>query len=159
MFYVGEFLHAFTISALTAALFLGGWRGPFAEQIPILGVAYFFIKAFIVYFFVALIRISMPRLRIDQMLNFNWKFLTPLALVLLIATAVVDKAFYLVIPGLNISAGLLPWARAGAHLGVNLIIVFVTVQILKSHHISTVKIVGKPRPVAVAPEPPASVIS
>ncbi len=64
MFYVGEFLHAFTISALTAALFLGGWRGPGAEQIPILGVAWFFIKAFMVYFVVALIRISMPRLRI-----------------------------------------------------------------------------------------------
>jgi NADH-quinone oxidoreductase subunit H len=44
MFYVGEFLHAFTISALTATLFLGGWRGPWAEQLPILGVAWFFIK-------------------------------------------------------------------------------------------------------------------
>ena len=71
MFYVGEFLHAFTISALTATLFLGGWRGPWAEQIPILGVAWFFIKAFIVYFVVVLIRISMPRLRIDQMLEFQ----------------------------------------------------------------------------------------
>src|SRR5512137_52053 len=138
MFYVGEFLHAFTISALTATLFLGGWRGPFAEQFPILGVAWFFIKAFIVYFAVALIRISMPRLRIDQMLNFNWKFLTPLALVLLIFTAIVDKAFFLVIPDLNISANLLPWARAGVHLLVNIIILFVTVQILKSYRIKTV---------------------
>jgi NADH-quinone oxidoreductase subunit H len=159
MFYVGEFLHAFTISALTAAIFLGGWRGPWAEQIPILGVAWFFIKAFMVYFVVALIRISMPRLRIDQMLNFNWKFLTPLALVLLIATAVVDKVFYLVIPGLNISASLLPWVRAGVHLLMNVVIVLVTVQILKGHHITSVRIVGKPRPIAVAPEPPASVIS
>ena len=95
MFYVGEFLHAFTISALTATLFLGGWRGPWAEQIPILGVAWFFIKAFIVYFVVVLIRISMPRLRIDQMLNFNWKFLTPLALVLLIVTAVRGQSCFL----------------------------------------------------------------
>ncbi len=159
MFYVGEFLHAFTISALTAALFLGGWRGPGAEQIPILGVAWFFIKAFMVYFVVALIRISMPRLRIDQMLNFNWKFLTPLALVLLIATAVVDKVFYMVVPGFNIPAGLFPWVRAGVHLLMNGIIVLVTIQILKSHSISAVKLVGNPRPVAVAPEPPASVIS
>ncbi len=96
---------------------------------------------------------------IDQMLNFNWKFLTPLALVLLIATAVVDKTFYTVIPGLNISASLLPWARAGVHLLTNVIIILVTIQILKSHHITSVKVVGKPRPVAVAPEPPASVIS
>ena len=159
MFYVGEFLHAFTISALTAAIFLGGWRGPGAEQIPILGVAYFFIKAFMVYFVVALIRISMPRLRIDQMLNFNWKFLTPLALVLLIATAVVDKTFYTVVSGLNISASILPWMRAGVHLLMNVIIVLVTIQILKSQHITSIKVVGKPRPVAVAPEPPASVIS
>ena len=159
MFYVGEFLHAFTISALTATLFLGGWRGPWAEQIPILGVAWFFIKAFIVYFVVVLIRISMPRLRIDQMLNFNWKFLTPLALVLLIVTAVVDKVFYIIIPGFNILNSIIPWVRAGVHLLVNVIIVLITVQILKTHRIKGVQVVGKPRPVAVAPEPPASVIS
>jgi NADH-quinone oxidoreductase subunit H len=82
MFYVGEFLHAFTISALVATLFFGGWRGPWSEQVPILGVVWFFIKTFLVYYVVVLIRITMPRLRIDQMLNFNWKFLTPLALVL-----------------------------------------------------------------------------
>ncbi len=159
MFYVGEFLHAFTISALTATLFLGGWRGPFAEQFPILGVAWFFIKAFIVYFVVVLIRISMPRLRIDQMLNFNWKFLTPLALVLLIFTAIVDKLFFMLIPGLNIAETYIPWARAGVHLLVNVVIVMVTIQILKTHRIKGVQVVGKPRPVAVAPEPPASVIS
>ena len=159
MFYVGEFLHAFTISALTAALFLGGWRGPFAQQFPILGVAWFFAKAFFVYFLVVLIRISMPRLRIDQMLNFNWKFLTPLALILLVVTAVVDKVFYLVIPGMNIAETFIPWARAGVHLLVNLIMIFVTIQILKFHKVAGIPVVGKPRPVAVAPEPPASVIS
>jgi NADH-quinone oxidoreductase subunit H len=159
MFYVGEFLHAFTISALTATLFLGGWRGPWAEQVPILGVFWFFIKAFIVYFVVVLIRISMPRLRIDQMLNFNWKFLTPLALVLLILTAVVDKVFYMLLPGFNLMNTVIPWARAGVHLLVNIIIVLITVQILKTHRIKGVQVVGKPRPIAVAPEPPASVIS
>jgi NADH-quinone oxidoreductase subunit H len=91
MFYVGDFLHAFTISALTATLYFGGWRGPGSEAYPILGIAYFFIKTFIIYFLVILIRISMPRLRIDQMLDFNWKFLTPIALVLLMATAIVEK--------------------------------------------------------------------
>ena len=159
MFYVGEFLHAFTISALTATLFLGGWRGPLAEQLPILGVAWFFIKTFIVYFVVVLIRISMPRLRIDQMLDFNWKFLTPLALVLLVVTAVVDKVFYMVIPGFPIADAVIPWVRAGVHLLVNLIIVLITVQLLKTHQIKAIRVVGQPRPVAVAPEPPASVIS
>jgi len=159
MFYVGEFLHAFTISALMATLFLGGWRGPWAEQVPILGVFWFFIKAFIVYFFVVLIRISMPRLRIDQMLNFNWKFLTPLALVLLVVTAIVEKSFLLVTPGLNLTETALPWLRAGLHLSVNLIIILITIQILKTHRIKEVRVVATPRPVAVAPEPPASVIS
>jgi NADH-quinone oxidoreductase subunit H len=90
MFYVGEFLHAFTISALTATLFLGGWRGPGSETYPILGTLYFFIKTFIIYFVVAWIRISLPRLRIDQMLNFNWKFLTPLAFALVLVTALAN---------------------------------------------------------------------
>jgi NADH-quinone oxidoreductase subunit H len=159
MFYVGEFLHAFTISALVATLFLGGWRGPWAEQLPILGVAWFFIKAFLVYFVVVLIRISMPRLRIDQMLNFNWKFLTPLALVLLIVTAIVEKSFIAIVPGLNLSDAAIPWVRAGMHLLVNLIIILITIQLLKNHRIKEVRVVAKPRPVAVAPEPPASVIS
>jgi NADH-quinone oxidoreductase subunit H len=159
MFYVGEFLHAFTISALVATLFLGGWRGPWAEQLPILGVAWFFIKAFLVYFVVVLIRISMPRLRIDQMLNFNWKFLTPLALVLLVVTAIVEKSFLLISPGLNLSETALPWIRAGMHLFTNLIIILITVQILKTHRIKEIRVVATPRPVAVAPEPPASVIS
>jgi NADH-quinone oxidoreductase subunit H len=159
MFYVGEFLHAFTISALVATLFLGGWRGPWAEQLPILGIAWFFIKAFLVYFVVVLIRISMPRLRIDQMLNFNWKFLTPLALVLLIVTAIVEKTFITIVPGLNLSDAIIPWVRAGMHLLVNLIIILVTIQLLKTHRIKEVRVVATPRPVAVAPEPPASVIS
>jgi NADH-quinone oxidoreductase subunit H len=159
MFYVGEFLHAFTISALVATLFLGGWRGPWAEQLPILGVAWFFIKAFLVYFVVVLIRISMPRLRIDQMLNFNWKFLTPLALVLLIVTAIVEKSFIAIVPGLNLLDAAIPWVRAGMHLLVNLIIILITIQLLKNHRIKEVRVVAKPRPVAVAPEPPASVIS
>ena len=159
MFYVGEFLHAFTISALTATLFLGGWRGPWAEQVPILGVAWFFIKSFIVYFVVVLIRISMPRLRIDQMLNFNWKFLTPLALVLLIVTAIADKLFFLFLPDLNLAEMAVPWVRAGIHLLMNLIIGFFTIQLLKNHRIEAVRVVAQPKPVAVAPEPPASVIS
>ncbi len=159
MFYVGEFLHAFTISALTATLFFGGWRGPWSSQIPILGVFWFFIKTFIIYFVVVLIRISMPRLRIDQMLNFNWKFLTPLALILLIITAIVDKLFYTLIPGLNLTTAVIPWLRAGTHLVVNVIIVLVVLLLLRTHRIKAAQVVAQPRPVAVAPEPPASVIS
>lgn len=91
MFFVGEFLHAFTISALVTTLFFGGWRGPWAEQVPMLGVIYFFIKTAAAFFVVIWVRGSMPRIRVDHMLAFNWKFLTPLSLAALVVTAVVDK--------------------------------------------------------------------
>ncbi|NIS80684.1 MAG: NADH-quinone oxidoreductase subunit NuoH [Anaerolineales bacterium] len=91
MFFVAEFLHAFTISALTTTLFFGGWQGPGATQFPLLGLLYFFIKTSLVYFVVIWIRGSFPRIRIDQMNNLNWKFFTPLALAGLVFTAVAEK--------------------------------------------------------------------
>jgi NADH-quinone oxidoreductase subunit H len=145
MFYVGEFLHAFTVSALTATLFFGGWRGPWAEQWPILGVAYFFVKTFVVYFFVIVLRITMPRLRIDQMLNFNWKFLTPVALVLLIGTALVEKTLQI----LGQDSMLI---RTVVHLGMNLLIVWGTVEILRRSTKQERQRVAEPRPVAIAPQ-------
>ena len=93
MFFAGEFLHAFTIGVLTAILFFGGWRGPGAEEFPLLGVVYLMAKAGAAYFIVMWVRSTLPRIRIDHMLNFNWKFLTPLSLSLLIVTAILDKAF------------------------------------------------------------------
>jgi NADH-quinone oxidoreductase subunit H len=161
MFYVGEFLHAFTISALSATLFLGGWRGPGAEAVPILGVFYFFLKTFLVYFVVVLIRISMPRLRIDQMLNFNWKFLTPIGLVLLIVTAVLDKLIQIVLPDLGLAVGTagFNWLRAALHLTANVLIALVIIRRLRSYKIPARRTVAEPKPIAVAPEPPASVIS
>jgi NADH-quinone oxidoreductase subunit H len=91
MFFVAEFLHAFTISALTVTLFLGGWQGPGAEAAPILGFIYFLIKTSAVYFVVIWFRGTFPRVRIDQLNTLNWKFLVPLALAVVIVTAVVDK--------------------------------------------------------------------
>ncbi len=91
MFFVAEFLHAFTIGALTTTLFLGGWLGPGVDRYPILGVVYFFGKSLLVWFTVIWVRMSLPRIRIDQMLAFNWKLLTPLALAAVIVFAVADK--------------------------------------------------------------------
>jgi NADH-quinone oxidoreductase subunit H len=91
MFYVGDFLHAFTVGALFSTLFLGGWRGPGAEQYPLLGLVYFFLKTIVVWFVTVWIRGSFPRVRIDQLLALNWKFLTPLALLIVAVTAVVNK--------------------------------------------------------------------
>ncbi len=49
-FFVGDFLHAFTIALLFAVIFLGGWNGPAADRIPILGFVYLMIKTSIMYF-------------------------------------------------------------------------------------------------------------
>ena len=136
--YAGELLHAITVSALVATLFLGGWRGPYVQQVPILGVMYLFIKAFLVYFVIMWVRYSFPRLRIDQIMDFCWKFLTPLALVLLIVTAILDKA----LTGTNAST------RLFAHLGANIIIALATVQILRTYARRERRRVGEDRPTA-----------
>ncbi len=93
MFFAAEFLHAFTIGVLFAILFLGGWRGPGAEEFRLLGVVYLMAKGLLGYFIVMWVRSTLPRIRIDQMLGFNWKFLTPVSLALLIVTAILDKAY------------------------------------------------------------------
>lgn len=122
MFYLAEFLHAFTISALTATLFLGGWRGPGAAQYPTLGLVYFFVKTFAVYFVNVWTRGTLPRLRIDHMMSFCWKFLTPLSLLLLVLAALVDKIGQSLIPDYLVPgfAGMLP--RTAILLGVNIVI-------------------------------------
>lgn len=91
MFYVGDFLHAFTMALLFATLFLGGWRGPGAESLPILGIGWFFLKTALVYFLTVLMRGVLPRFRIDQMTYLNWKFLTPFALLGLMLIALLNK--------------------------------------------------------------------
>ena len=93
LFFAAEFLHAFTIGVLFAIFFLGGWRGPGAEQFRLLGVVYLMLKGLLGYFIVMWVRSTLPRIRIDHMLAFNWKFLTPLSLALLVMTAILDKAF------------------------------------------------------------------
>jgi NADH-quinone oxidoreductase subunit H len=91
MFFVAEFLHSFTIGAVVATLFLGGWRGPGAEAYPLLGFVYFLLKTLAIWFVIVWIRATLPRIRIDQMLGFSWKFLTPIALGILMLTALIDK--------------------------------------------------------------------
>jgi NADH-quinone oxidoreductase subunit H len=113
MFYVADFLRAFTSSLIFATIFLGGWQGPWAAQVPILGFFYLLIKSVIVWFLGVWIRGSLPRFRIDQMLDINWKILMPASLILVLLTALVDKGFgfssiflrYVVLFLLNIGVG------------------------------------------------------
>ncbi len=84
--FLGEFVHALVVSALFAVLFLGGWRGPWLP--PYLWTL---IKTGLGIFLFFWLRATLPRIRIDQMLNLNWKFLTPLMILNLIGVALVDK--------------------------------------------------------------------
>jgi hypothetical protein len=80
-------------------------------------------------------------------------------LVLLIITAVIDKIILTTLPGLGLTDSALTWLRAGIHLLVNILIGLGLIRILKSYQIKARRVVAKPTPIAVAPEPPASVIS
>ena len=87
MFMAGEFMHVFTVAVLTAVLFLGGWWGPFVDQLPALGFIWLGLKTAVVYLFMLLIRNTVPRFRIDQVMNINWKFMVPLSILLILVQA------------------------------------------------------------------------
>lgn len=87
MFFAGEFMHVFTNGVLMAVLFTGGWWGPGVESVPMLGLVYLLIKASLWYLLSLLIRNALPRVRIDQLMAINWKFLVPISIVNLLLTA------------------------------------------------------------------------
>ena len=132
LFYAGELLHAFTFGGFIAVLFFGGYGGFFGlEKIgffswlnnPFIQVVVFLAKAMFGYWVIMWIKYSMPRIRIDHMLAFNWKFLTPLALIVLVNTAVLSKVL----------AGLPAW---GYDLGMffsNVVIGYITIEILRAY--------------------------
>ena len=75
MFFVAEYTNMFIISAIATTLFLGGWQGPYLP-----GLVWFLLKSYGFVFFLMWMRWTLPRLRMDQMMSFAWKFLTPIAL-------------------------------------------------------------------------------
>jgi len=74
MFFFAEYVNLFTVSAIAATLFLGGWSG---FLLP--GIFWFLIKTFAIVFIIIWIRWTFPRLRVDQLSDFGWKVLVPLA--------------------------------------------------------------------------------
>jgi len=132
LFYAGELLHAFTFGGFMAVLFFGGYGGFFGlEKIgffswlnnPFVQAVVFLAKAMFGYWVIMWIKYSMPRIRIDHMLAFNWKFLTPLALVVLVNTAVLSKVL----------AGLPNWGYVLGMFFSNIVIGFITVEILRAY--------------------------
>jgi NADH-quinone oxidoreductase subunit H len=132
LFYAGELLHAFTFGGFIAVLFFGGYGGFFGlEKIgifswlnnPFVQAVVFLAKAMFGYWVIMWIKYSMPRIRIDHLLAFNWKFLTPLALVVLVNTAVLSKVL----------TGLPNWGYVLGMFLSNIVIGFITVEILRAY--------------------------
>ncbi len=89
LFLLAEYAGIVVLSALTAVLFLGGWRGPADD---VLGWVWTFAKTGLVALLVIWVRVAWPRLREDQLQGLAWKVLVPLALGQLTLTGVVVVA-------------------------------------------------------------------
>jgi NADH-quinone oxidoreductase subunit H len=89
MFFFAEYTNMLVLGALGATLFLGGWEGPFPDSAPWLGPLWLLLKAYAIIFLMMWARWTFPRLRFDQLMNFAWKLLIPIALVNLVVTALV----------------------------------------------------------------------
>ena len=102
-YYLAEYLNLFVISGIAATVFLGGWApiniGVAAfdgvmDMIP--GFVWFFGKAFLVVWLLMWVRWTFPRLRIDQILKLEWKYLMPLSLInIVLMTVIVALGIYI----------------------------------------------------------------
>ena len=131
LFLAGEYIGTLFMSALFSTLFLGGYRFLGLETLVvgdgifigrILGLLIVFTKTFLVFFVFMWIRGTLPRFRIDQMLNFNWKVMVPASLALILVVALVEK---------TLPADVAPLIRVLAHLISNLILMGVVLSLLR----------------------------
>jgi NADH-quinone oxidoreductase subunit H len=97
LFFIGEFATAGAFAAIASTLFLGGWALPFveldADVMNVVGPLVLFGKMMLVGFLIFWARFTFPRFREDQLQAFAWKFLIPLSLVNIFATAVLKVVF------------------------------------------------------------------
>lgn len=97
-FMLAEYVYVFGMASLTTVLYLGGWQAPFGLTfLP--PIVWFLLKFVCIVFFLFWLRATMPRLRVDQLMQFAWKVLLPLALVNIFLTAILKEvpvlnAFY-----------------------------------------------------------------
>lgn len=83
MFFLAEFINGFTVSAIAVTLFLGGWYGPLLPS-----WMWFMGKTLAVVFLLMMFRWTYPRMRVDQLMEFAWKFLVPLTFANVILAAI-----------------------------------------------------------------------
>lgn len=134
LFYLGQFILNLVLSMFAATLFLGGWQGPGVAQLAaipnwgaaagVLSLLYLQLKTWALFFVMIWLRGTFPRLRVDQLMNFAWKFLLPLALINMLSAGVwatirlwgsaPEWTWALNLAGRDVLGGLAalaPWAR------------------------------------------------
>ena len=88
-FFLAEFINMFIIAAIATTVFFGAWLSPFGitESLPWLGIFWFLLKTLALVFLMMWFRWTFPRLRVDQLLTLEWKYLLPINLVNIVIMA------------------------------------------------------------------------
>jgi len=110
VFFLAEYGEVTVVSAILTTLWLGGWSGPWVDSLPILGVAYFTLKTYLIVLVFMWIRATLPRFRIDQLMSFCWKSLIPVTIANILVTAVLLLAF----PTTRVPVAVANWLMLGA---------------------------------------------
>lgn len=130
IFMAAEYIAIMFMCFLFSTVYLGGYRFFGLEELVlnngmalgrVIALLVLLFKSLVVFFFFMWLRATLPRFRIDQLLDFNWKFMVPVSLVLLFAVAITDK----------LVEGMGEFGRMSVHLLVNIIIAVVTIEILR----------------------------
>ena len=92
LFFLAEYSNMLIVATVATTLFFGGWKPlPFLAFLPVPGLIWFFAKTYVLIFVVIWVRWTFPRLRFDQLMNFCWKIMIPVALLHLIVYAGIIK--------------------------------------------------------------------
>lgn len=83
LFFLAEYTNMVATAAIAVTLFFGGWHGPWLPS-----WMWFFLKVYLIIFFFMVIKWTYPRIRVDHLMHFGWKFLIPLSLANLLLTGV-----------------------------------------------------------------------
>jgi len=96
MFFMAEYANMITVGCVATLLFLGGWTSPLGDLIPppqnllvhaLFPIFWFVLKVFAFLFLYVWVRGTLPRFRYDQLMNFGWRWLMPLAMLNIVATS------------------------------------------------------------------------
>ena len=136
LFMAAEYMGIMFMCFMFSTTFLGGYRFFGLEEIVLgngfqlgrlLGLFISIFKGALVFFVFMWLRATLPRLRIDQLLNFNWKFMVPLTITLLLTVALLDRLVMDLVPGITEDS----WVRAAVHLISNLVIGLAGLEVLR----------------------------